>query len=157
MTNFIFNLSQYVFIKDFAIFLSYFYFLPVIILIWVIYKETQKLYLFSILFLSSFFTWFLSQAIKLLLKIERPETVGIIINEQGFSFLSIHSSFSMVLGIVVYSFNKKLGIFLIFSSFFIGISRVILGVHFVIDVLFGWLLGFLIGVLFIKVFKYLKS
>ncbi len=155
ITDFIFSFSEYAFVKHFAIFLSYIYvyLLPVFILIWVFYSKVRKMYTFSILFLSSFFAWFLSQGIKLLFKIDRPETSGLIISESGFSFPSSHSSFSMVLGVVIYSINKKLGIVVITSSLLIGLSRIILGVHFTLDILFGWLLGIIVGLIFIRIFK----
>jgi undecaprenyl-diphosphatase len=111
------------------------------------------MYSFSILFISSIVTWIVSESIKNIIRIERPITEGLIVNESGFSFPSSHASVTMVLGVVVYSIDKKLGLILITASLFVGLSRVILGVHYVADVIVGWLLGLLIGFIFIKIFK----
>ena len=153
--NIIHNLAENNFINYLSIFISYIYVyaLPIILIIWIVYRQSRKMFAFSILFLSSFFAWFLSQFIKIMTDIARPVVMNPIIIESGSSFPSQHGALTMALAVTVYSLDKKLGIFLFVMSILVGLSRVILGVHFPIDVLAGWVLGALIGFIFIKLFK----
>ena len=153
--NLIHNLSTNNFISYFSIFFSYIfvYILPLILIAWIILKGNRKMFSFSVLFLSSFFVLFISELIKITTNIARPVIMNPIIVESGSSFPSQHSAVTMVLAVVIYSINKKLGIFLFVMSLLVGLSRIILGVHFPVDVLAGWVLGVLIGFIFIKLFK----
>ena len=153
--NLIYSLSNYGIIKYFSIFLSYYfiYIFLIIIVVWALYTQKRKMYTFSILFLSGFSTWFIAETIKNITRISRPIVLNPIIIEKGLSFPSEHSAISMVVAIILFSFNKKIGIFAIIISILIGISRIILGVHYPFDVLVGWVLGLLVGFIFIKLFK----
>lgn len=153
--NIINGWQEYYFLAYFSIFLSYVfvYAIPIILVFWVIFKEQRKMFSFSLLFLSVFTTWLTAEIIKNVTRISRPIVENLMIVEKGFSFPSEHSALSMVIAIVVLSLNKKAGYFLIFISFLIGISRIVLGVHFPIDVFAGWILGLIVGVLFVKLFK----
>jgi len=111
------------------------------------------MYFFSLLFLSTFFTWFIAELIKNITAIARPIVSNPIIIEKGFSFPSQHTAIVTVLGVVIFSLNKKLGILILISALFVGLSRIVLGVHYPVDVLGGWVLGGLIGFLFIRLFK----
>jgi len=155
MTSFLSNLVKYDFIKYLSLFLSYgyFYLIPIFLFFWIFISKTKKIHVFLILFLSTFSTWILSEVIKVFTKIERPDVLSQIVHESTFSFPSTHSAVSMVLGVVTYSLNKKLGIILIISSFIIGVSRIILGVHYFVDVFVGWFLGFVVALIFIRFFK----
>ena len=65
------------------------------------------------------------------------------IAEQGFSFPSGHSTNAVIAygSIPVYKRNKYLTVFGIVMPLLIGLSRVMLGVHYPTDVLVGWLMG----------------
>lgn len=86
--NLINGLSQYNFVNYISIFLSYFfiYLLPVILIIWGHCYQNRKMYYFSILFLSTLTTWFVSQFIKSITAIARPVVANPIIIEHGYSF-----------------------------------------------------------------------
>jgi undecaprenyl-diphosphatase len=105
------------------------------------------------LFFSALSTWLITGLIKILTAIGRPITLNPMIIEKSFSFPSGHSSVMMTVAVVAYSLNKKLGIFLFIMAILVGFSRIILGVHFPIDVLIGWLLGGVVGYIFIRIFK----
>lgn len=67
---------------------------------------------------------------------------------QKYSFPSSHATTFSALGLSMYFYNKKIGIFLLISALLIGLARVIAGVHFPIDILGGFLLGFIISYIF---------
>lgn len=102
----------------------------------------------------------INQALKFIVKRPRPSDLFLII-ETGYSFPSGHSMVSLSFyGLLIYFIykyfkNKKLKIFLITFLFLIiiliGISRVYLGVHFVSDVISGFLLSLSYLIIFIKV------
>lgn len=65
------------------------------------------------------------------------------ISEQGFSFPSGHSTNGVIAygSMPVYKKNKALTVLGIAMPLLIGLSRVMLGVHYPTDVLVGWLMG----------------
>ncbi|MCX6723706.1 MAG: phosphatase PAP2 family protein [Candidatus Staskawiczbacteria bacterium] len=71
------------------------------------------------------------------------------------SFPSGHVIFFFALSTVIYSYNKKLGIFFFVCSAIVGISRIFVGVHWPSDILTGIILGVAVGVavkwLYVKV------
>lgn len=63
------------------------------------------------------------------------------------SFPSGHAIFFFALSAVIYSFNKKLGIFFLICSTLMGIARIFIGVHWPSDILAGAVLGIIVGVI----------
>lgn len=102
----------------------------------------------------------INQVLKFIVKRPRPSDLFLIV-ETGYSFPSGHSMVSLSFyGLLIYFIykyfkNKKLKIFLItllsLIIILIGISRVYLGVHFVSDVISGFLLSLSYLIIFIKV------
>ncbi len=60
------------------------------------------------------------------------------------SFPSGHATVFSALATAVYFENKKLGIFFILCALFMGIARVVAGVHYLVDILAGFFIGFLL-------------
>lgn len=102
----------------------------------------------------------INQVLKFIVKRPRPNDLFLIV-ETGYSFPSGHSMVSLSFyGLLIYFIykyfkNKKLKIFLItllsLIIVLIGVSRVYLGVHFVSDVISGFLLSLSYLIIFIKV------
>lgn len=102
----------------------------------------------------------INQALKFIIKRPRPSDLFLIV-ETGYSFPSGHSMVSLSFyGLLIYFIykyfkNKKLKISLItllsLIIVLIGVSRVYLGVHFVSDVISGFLLSLSYLIIFIKV------
>lgn len=155
ITNFIFLLSKNVLIKDVALFLSYVYLplMPIFLIYFMVKKSATKMKIFSLVFLTGFFSWFISETVKNLLKIERPLTNGLLYLEKGYSMPSTHTMIAIALAIVLYSENRKLGWIAIILAVLVGVSRVVLGVHSIIDVLVGLILGSIISLLFVRLFR----
>lgn len=70
------------------------------------------------------------------------------------SFPSGHTTFVFALAMVVFLFDKRLGIIFFVSSFLIGLSRVFVGIHYPLDILIGILIGISSSWL---VYRYLKQ
>jgi membrane-associated phospholipid phosphatase len=98
----------------------------------------------------------LNSAFKILFHSPRPfwvdRKVTAYASEISFGLPSGHSQNSAAIwGIIAASKKKKwLTILVILVVFFIGVSRIYLGVHFLRDVLLGWLIGALIVLAYMK-------
>lgn len=67
------------------------------------------------------------------------------------SFPSAHTALTTALGMSVFLLYRRFGALLLFFAFVVGFSRVYIGVHFPIDVLFGFLIGAFIPIGFFLV------
>lgn len=100
------------------------------------------------------FSGSINEILKNALKIPRPyildSSVGGHATEPSYSTPSGHSQGAAVFwGSAFTAFGKKMKIFfrvlcIVLPTFLIGFSRIVLGVHYPTDVLFGWFLGFAI-------------
>ena len=119
----------------------------------VFYKKNFKETI--LVFFSSALAWFLAYILKILFHTQRPfdifPTITSLIPETGYAFPSRHATFFMALAFALFFNHKKVGLpaqagyIFIFSALLIGIARIVAGVHFPIDILGGFLLGFLVA------------
>ncbi len=65
--------------------------------------------------------------------------------ESGYAFPSGHSTIISALAFAIYYKNKPLGIAFMVAALLIGVARVVSGVHFPIDIIGGYALGFLVA------------
>lgn len=102
-----------------------------------------------LVFFSSALAWFLAYILKLIFHTERPfvlfPQVSALFNEIGFAFPSGHATFFMALAFALFFNHKKIGYIFIFFALIIGIARIISGVHFPVDILGGFILGYAIA------------
>ena len=111
------------------------------------FKKTRKLSCYIIV--ACGLTYVLNDyVIKLIVKRDRPFV--------DISELKKISAVSMALAIIVYIFNHKIGLFAIFGSVLVGLSRIALGVHYFSDVLVGFSFG-IICALIVFILNYLLS
>lgn len=114
----------------------------------------------SFLFISSIATVGSIWILKNLLKVERPE--GALFPLDGYAFPSGHAALSAYLGFVFYDFFVKnmqkkyhsavvAGIFIFILS--VGLSRIYFGVHTLIQISAGYLIGFCIPFFLNKIRK----
>lgn len=92
--------------------------------------------------------------LKLIFRIPRP-CVGLSTCPSGFSFPSGHATviFAVTSVLMFHYKNKRLGVFFLILSFLVAISRVMLGVHRVEDVLVGSIIGIIVGIFVQKAYR----
>lgn len=99
-----------------------------------------------------------SSFLKILFGVSRPfeiyNTVDPVFFALDFgSFPSSHAFFFAALTTLSFYFMKRYRYFFVIMTFLIGLARVVAGVHFVFDILIGWLFGFLFAILMIYLNK----
>lgn len=130
------------------------------VVLWIVFRN----YLPALIFGSGVLTaHLLNQWIKDLIARERP-SISVLLNAEGYSFPSGHSMVTMVCyGLIAYFIGTRIAskkattmIHSMFGCFIflIGISRYILNVHYLTDIISGFLFGLI--VLFIFIFLHKK-
>ena len=84
-------------------------------------------------------------------------TIDSPISENFQSFPSGHAIFFFALATVIYSHNKKWGIFFFTSAILMGIARVAVGVHYPTDILGGGILGIITSMFLLLLVKKLAD
>lgn len=131
--------------------------------IWVVYRDYFPAITFGLGVLSAHL---LNQWIKAFISRERP-SINALLNAEGFSFPSGHSMVTIVCyGLLAYFISKRLRtkrfikIIMIFFSCFIfsiGFSRYILNVHYLTDIISGFLLGFIVLQIIIYLYEKIQN
>ena len=129
----------------------------VCLFIFIILKKKYKLFLINVVSIASVVV---NNIIKFIIKRERPNFL-VLASETSYSFPSGHSMISILFfGSIIYLVNKynikyKKTITILLSIFIIlvGLSRLYLGVHFLTDVIGGYLCGFVTLIIIIMIFE----
>jgi len=93
-----------------------------------------------------FFAWFVSWLIKYIYPFPRPfialENVTKLMDHGGMdSFPSGHATFFSAIATILYFYHRKIALFYAFGAVLIGVSRIVAGIHWPLDVLVGYVLG----------------
>jgi len=119
-----------------------------------IFQKLREIFFVSLSVVSA---WLLAVYLKIVFQIPRPflslPNIHPLLAPTDFSFPSGHSAFFMGLATAIFLYHKKVGYWFVFFAFLIGISRIIAGVHYPLDILGGFLFGALGSFLLIKTFK----
>ena len=137
--------------------------ITMIFVIWFVFRDYVPAITFGVGVLSAHL---LNQWIKALISRERPST-NALLNAEGFSFPSGHSMVTIVCyGLLAYFLSKRLRtkqsinmVMICFSCFIfsIGFSRYILNVHYITDIISGFLLGFILLQVIIYVYEKIQN
>lgn len=155
---FFYELSKTPFVAKVSLFLSYpfTYGVLFILIIWSIFFSKRKMFNFSLLFLSTFFAWILSALLKNIVRVNRPFTDLNIIplyQETSFSFPSQHMAIFTAIAVSMFLIDKRLGYIFSLIAILIGMSRMIIGVHYPVDILGGFLVGLIVSLIFREIYK----
>ena len=117
-------------------------------------KKWQEIVL---VFLAGISAWVVAFLLKIIIHSPRPfqalANVQSLLTESDYSFPSGHATFFFALATMTFLSHKKAGYYFMFFAILIGIARIASGVHFPIDIFFGFLLGFFISFIFKRFFK----
>lgn len=169
------NISKYVSqnrIKGISTFFIYFtklgntfgvILIMLIFILFICYKKKYKEILFYIIGVLG--AWLLNDLIKYIVRRPRPPYSRLVV-EKSYSFPSAHAMVSIslailtcyILGKMIKEQKNKRLIYFCFAIYviLIGASRVYLGVHYLSDVLYGYIFGSLFSVVYISVVKKIK-
>lgn len=103
---------------------------------------------------SAFLAYVVSKILKIAVNVARPfdalPDVSSLFVETGHAFPSGHATFFAALAFSIFFLNKKAGYIFMFFALVIGMTRIMSGVHFPLDILGGFALGALVAYLFKK-------
>lgn len=155
--NFFFSLSQNHFVATTAVFLSYplTYSIVAILIVGSLFTH-RKIFNFSLFTLTSILSIVCVGILKYIFHTPRPfvdHSIIPLVYEYSYGFPSGHTALFAGLAVALYFLNKKLGIILGVLALLVGISRVVIGVHYPIDIIGGAIVGGLAGYTIVKIFK----
>lgn len=109
------------------------------------YSQREKIEIFAVTLLSALVARFgVTELIRLFVHRPRPFlTLGLtpLVSETSWSFPSGHAMFFFGMATAVYLYEKRWGLFFYAGAVLVGVSRVVAGVHYPLDILVGALLG----------------
>jgi membrane-associated phospholipid phosphatase len=120
-------------------------------------NKKRKMYWTSMTLVALAGSWIVANVLKIIFAIPRPfvgsDTIVPLITADGYSLPSSHAAVFAALAVVVFSYSKKRGIPFILLAILVGLSRIVQGVHTPLDVLIGWAVGALVGIVVSRFFK----
>lgn len=124
-------------------------------------KLKSKIKEMFVVFSAPFVAWVIATVAKSFIFSPRPfmffENVKPLFVHGGFdSFPSGHAMFFGALATSLYFSNKRLGLIYIVVALIVGLARVTSGIHFPIDIFFGYIFGTIIAIIFKAIFKKIK-
>lgn len=98
---------------------------------------------------AAFVAWLVARGIKYFFPHDRPSVLGtttvLFVPDDKSSFPSGHATFFAALPAALYFYHKRIALWYALGAVFIGLARVIGGIHWPADILAGYLIGGLIG------------
>jgi len=124
-------------------------------------KLKSKIKEMFVVFSAPFVAWIIATVVKSFIFSPRPfmffENVKPLFIHGGFdSFPSGHAMFFGALATSLYFDNKKLGFIYVVVALIVGLARVTSGIHFPIDIFFGYIFGVIIALIFKAILKKIK-
>lgn len=112
----------------------------------------RKEFKYFIIFLSSFLSSFTALVIKYIIK--RPRPLFFENSVAGYSLPSVHATMIFSLAVVVSEYFPEYRLRIYSAAIIVAVSRVLIGVHFITDVLVGASLGIIIGIVILRYKKF---
>lgn len=103
--------------------------------------KSDAVYYLSLLFI----IWLVVYWIKLLFMVPRPETGRILVDAAGYSFPSIHTALAFGTASFLHPVSGKSSYLFWIFAIMMGISRIVVGVHYPSDVIAGAIAGIVLG------------
>lgn len=104
-----------------------------------------------LIFFSPAIAWGIASLLKVLIHTDRPfiilSNIHALFAESGYAFPSGHATAISALAFAIYFKNKRWGYVFMIAGLLIGFARVAAGVHFPIDIIGGYIIGFLVAFL----------
>lgn len=101
--------------------------------------------------LSAILAWSISKILKIIFHTPRPpeaiSNIHSLFQESGYAFPSAHAMTISALAFAIFYVNKRIGYVFIIGAILVGIARIMAGVHFPIDIIGGYVFGFLVAYL----------
>lgn len=119
------------------------------VLVWAIFFSHNKIFNFSLFFLSILSSWITAGIMKIIFQISRPEAAI----ESTYSFPSQHSAIFAALAAVMFLLDVRAGYIFSIIALLVAASRVIVGSHYIVDVIAGLIIGAGIGIMCFFLFK----
>ncbi len=123
---------------------------------YVFWKRDRKHFIKDTIFLlgAATISWILAHVIKDYIAHPRPDAaLALLIPDDPYSFPSGHASFMFALGFTMNYFNWRAGFFIVVLALLTGIARVLGGVHFWYDIVGGAILGYIVSLIAIFLYK----
>ena len=112
-----------------------------------LFSKSEKFRIFLVTIISVVLSRFVvTEIIRFLYCRPRPfmtYTLNQLVEDANCSFPSGHSAFFFALAMAIYFYNKKWGAWFFVAAIFISLSRIIVGVHYPVDILGGAIIGIL--------------
>ncbi len=103
----------------------------------------------AVVLTAAFVAWLVVLSIKYFFPYDRPsilsETTVLFVPDDLSSFPSGHATFFAALPAALYFYHKKIALWYAIGALFIGLSRIIGGIHWPMDILAGYIIGGLVG------------
>ncbi len=119
-----------------------FFIVAYILLLYIIYT-TKSFDTFKICLFEPLLVLFLCKFLRKSIGRKRPYIIFKELNiqkKEDASFPSNHTASSFIISFMFFLLNPQIAFFMIFLAFIVSISRIIVGLHFPLDVLFGFLI-----------------
>lgn len=147
---FFYNLAhQSNFFDHVVVFLGFWFPFIVIILagLFLLFRKSWRE--FFLVFFSGGLAVLFDLILKNLIAAPRPfvalNNIQTLFPESGYAFPSGHATFFAALAVSIFFLHKKAGYIFMFFALLTGLARIIVGVHFPIDILGGFALGALVA------------
>lgn len=120
-----------------------------VVFVFIFSKNRSRWRRLLFVYLVAFICWLAAAALKVVFATTRPFQqlgVNLLVKNPpaGFAFPSGHAAFAAGLSLALYAFDRSWGLFFLLAALLVGLSRVVVGLHWPLDILGGLVLAALV-------------